>query len=348
MAEKPQAQELEAVLGRLEKGWEELTELLKGESAGTSGVMEAEKYVLLDGAGQVRGRLGVNDDGSSGLVLNDPQGRHRAWLGLNPDGSAYLSLKDRFGRIFFEAQESPGSQAPATPGAGRGNSEAPPLGSQAVMARLEEIEADLAGLKELVLEKTRAPATPPEEGAPQTVPPENWIEQLARVERQNRRLKVAGSLGFALVVIALAGLAFLPGRAAQSPAPGSLLEAEALVIRGQGGGPRLWLGQREGQARLELCDQQGQVRAVLGLGPEGDPALALYDRSRKPRAELGLAPDGEPGLNLLDGAGTLRAAVGGINPKYQEPEAPLSRPIASLSLFNEDGRPVWLAPRRWR
>jgi hypothetical protein len=86
--------------------------------------------------------------------------------------------------------------------------------------------------------------------------------------------------------------------------------------------------------RLELVDEEGMRRAVLGLGTEGEPALELYDDNGElrvglslmaeggpnlllwdgkitpPRAGLALLPNGSPSLELADQEGKLRLVFG--------------------------------------
>lgn len=340
MPDKTQTPDLEAVLTRLESSWQELLQTLRRGSPTRDKTVAAEKLVLVDARGETRGILGVNDDGSSGLVLMDRDGKYRAWLGLKEDGSAYLSLKDHLGRISFEAP--PTSRSPRPPevaAPGPESPEAPDTGeSQAVLARLEKVGQDLAGLKESVARQGHA--VPPDQEQVEAA-----MRRLEGLERQNRGLKWAGGVIAALLLLTMAGLGFLLHRAQPGGGP---LTTQTLVITDPAGAPRAWLGARQGAVQLELYDQAGQVRTTLGVGSKGDPGLFMYDGVRKPRAELALTPEGEPGLSLVDADGLLRVALGKINPKYPVPAYTLERPVSSLVLFNKDGNPVWNAPLRWR
>jgi hypothetical protein len=91
------------------------------------------------------------------------------------------------------------------------------------------------------------------------------------------------------------------------------VEVQGLVVRPQGGGPRVFLGGADQKLGLELWDRQGKRRAILGLGPEGAPGLTLYDQNQQARAELHLGPEGEPQFIL-----------GGLPspPAPSEPKAP--------------------------
>jgi hypothetical protein len=353
MPDAPQAGDLEAVLAKLEQGWQELAELLRRRPQGRSRVLEAEKFVLVDANGGPRGRLEVKEDGACGLVLLDQEGKYRAWLGLKEDGSAYLTLKDRLGRICWETPQEPrggGGEVASGPGA----EPEPEVPALEVLERLEKLGANLAGLRELLKEggqaedRAKAPgqagstAAPPEPGRGEDV---EVSRHLRRLERQTRGLRVWSGLLTAALLAALAGLGLL---LAQLPKAGSPLTAPALTIHDPGGACRAWLGPRDGGLYLDLLDRNGKIRTTLGLDKEGDPLLQLYDRGHKLRAELGLNPEGEPGLSLVDQAGRLRVALGQVNPGYQVPADIRERPLSSLVIFNQEGVPIWRAPLYWR
>ncbi len=364
MPDKPQTTDLERVLAHLEKGWQELAEFLRSQSQPQGRIIEANKFVLRDAEGNPRGELSVNPDGSSGLILIDKEGRFRAWLGLKEDGSAYLSLKDHLGRICFEVPGGPRPQSvseEALPSHFReplAGAAPQALEAQALMERLDKVGEDLAGLRELLIERTqperrmgeaREPLTLGVEG--ETVPEINGsvLVGLEKLERSNRRLKLAGAFFSMLLIIALASLAFLMGQVQwRDGRPDGLIEANTLVIRGQGGISRAWLGEKDGTVLLNLLDKAGKFRASMALGADGEPSLRLYDKGQKLRAELGLSADGEPGVNLLDQNGILRAALGSPRLELGKAEPAGLLPFSSLVLFNEDGNPIWQAPRRWR
>jgi hypothetical protein len=356
MAEAPQARDLAAVLARLEQGWQELAALLRSQPQVRSQVVAAREFVLEDARGEPRGKLEVKEDGSCGLVLLDETGRYRAWLGLKEDGSAYLSLKDRFGRICWESPQelrSTGRIPPAPPDEAESPGVPPGSDGPVVLARLEKLATELAGLRQalesqgqtadLVQEPGRV--TPSPGGEAEVGPGDPVSRRLEHLEHRQRRLQVWGALVAGLWLAALAGLAFMMyGPSQRSVA----LTAPAVSIHDAGGARRAWLGPRDGGLYLDLLDQEGKIRTTLGLNREGDPLLQLYDRSHMLRAELALTPAGEPGLSLVDQAGRLRVALGTISPRYQAPADIMERPLSSLVLFNQDGVPVWRAPLRWR
>jgi hypothetical protein len=60
----------------------------------------------------------------------------------------------------------------------------------------------------------------------------------------------------------------------------------------------------DGSSRLELADEDGRPRAILGADEHGSPGLLLVDRLGQPRATLRVSPSNSASLVLegLDGA----------------------------------------------
>lgn len=74
--------------------------LTVGAAAPTPRTIEAERFVIKDGNGQVQGAFGITDvSGSPGLVLYDPEANANVVLNLGPDSEPGLWLynKDRVG-----------------------------------------------------------------------------------------------------------------------------------------------------------------------------------------------------------------------------------------------------------
>ena len=61
---------------------------------------------------------------------------------------------------------------------------------------------------------------------------------------------------------------------------------------------------------FEVVDASGEVRAKLGIHPDGSPTLRLCDTSGEIRAELCTRADGATWLSLLDANAQTRAALG--------------------------------------
>lgn len=153
---------------------------------------------------------------------------------------------------------------------------------------------------------------------------DSCIARLNRLERENRRLKLAGGAllaGFALVVLTGAGLA-----------DRRTLEAESFIVKDATGKVRAVLGTAEPSSApgLVLYDNDGNANVLLHLSADGAPGLWLYDKDRvratlnaagervqlqlfdrdnRPRAILGVQKDGMPGVELYDQDENLRSSL---------------------------------------
>lgn len=90
---------------------------------------------------------------------------------------------------------------------------------------------------------------------------------------------------------------------------------------------------------FELCDGEGRVRALLGLGPGGLVALDLADeagRVRASRAGLGTWPNGATGVELLDDREHPRARFGAHAPGRESPEDRAAGTV-TLDFWDRDG-----------
>jgi hypothetical protein len=137
--------------------------------------------------------------------------------------------------------------------------------------------------------------------------------RLAKLERQNRRLKRLG-----LLFLLIAGSGFLlaqaprkPARAAPAPATPAVsydtLVVHRLELRDKAGRVRgVWTVDAEGPA-LVLADTAGKPRAALSVTAYSS-GLVLADPAGKPRAMLTASAKG-PALDLLDTAGKIRATL---------------------------------------
>lgn len=142
-----------------------------------------------------------------------------------------------------------------------------------------------------------------------------------RLERQLRNLKVMALVAAFIAIIALLGLAFMIKRA-----PGRVagMSAESLSINDTKGMCRAWLGERDGQVRLELRDQEGRQRLCLGLGAGGGPRLTFYDKDQKVLGEILPLPDGQSGIQLVNPVGEPVAAMPAPSPPALSPPPPVS------------------------
>jgi len=129
------------------------------------------------------------------------------------------------------------------------------------------------------------------------VPESQTVEQrLDQLERENRRLKLAG-----IVVVVLGGAALLW---ALSQLVGRTVEARRFIFRDWGGEKRveITIGS-EGKAGLWLYDKTGKFRATFTVTATGAPDIILYDENGRNRAEFGLLPDNSPASPFRSRAG---------------------------------------------
>ena len=133
-------------------------------------------------------------------------------------------------------------------------------------------------------------------------------QRLDRLERENRRLKLAG----AIRLLALAAVGAM-GQVLPKAVP-KVVEAEGFA----------------------LLDAQGKLRAVLSTSGAG-LALSLMELNRVPRANLALSSSGEAALSLVDLNAKRRIFLG-----IDTSGAP------RLEFFDKDGKPIWRAADRPR
>jgi len=186
-------------------------------------------------------------------------------------------------------------------------------------------------------------------------------QRLDRLERENRRLKVAGAV-LVLALVAVGAMGQMIPRAVSK-----VVEAERFVLRDTTGKGLAILGtDASGILALSLADQTGKIRAGLVVTPDGMPVLSLYDQNGKPRAGLGVLADGTPGLALHDQNGKerlllnvttngpslilqdenskARAVLGQTVLEVKATGTVEQRPASSLVLFDKDGKVIWKAP----
>ena len=123
---------------------------------------------------------------------------------------------------------------------------------------------------------------------------DSLVQRIARLERQNRQLKLVG-LGIAL------GMAFLLTAAAKTP---RTVEAEKIVLRDSHGRARITIGTPTsagaviGEANPDgpiiwLTDEKGSDRAMLTTG-----GLFFANGKARPTVSLSSDPKGVAGLKL--------------------------------------------------
>lgn len=113
------------------------------------------------------------------------------------------------------------------------------------------------------------------------------------------------------------------------------------------GEPSLTFVNKNGWAPMAMgINQEGlpYFNMVLEPGRKGGPSLILMDSRMKSRALLGVRGDGEPHLSLLDQNGIERLSLGST--EFPNPLTGIveKRPLPSITLFDESGKPLWSAP----
>lgn len=136
---------------------------------------------------------------------------------------------------------------------------------------------------------------------------EPTVEALGRrldhLERENRRLKRAGTVGLiGLAAVLLMGQA-LPSR------PAKVVESEKFVVRDARGNILAELGPLGDTplVGLAIFDKDKKARVQLRVLPDGSSQLAILDKNSQQRVSLQVDSMGTPGFGLTDTDGTLRA-----------------------------------------
>src|SRR5882724_3557081 len=131
------------------------------------------------------------------------------------------------------------------------------------------------------------------------------VSRVERLERENRRLRVA----------ALAGLFLISCAAMKSGPDGRKLEAEEFLLRDAAGIVRVRLGNEQSATGvpmpgLFLYDANGKLRGRLGMGKNDSSHLDLLDARERATATLAVDGDGASSLEMYDGkSGTPRLAL---------------------------------------
>lgn len=89
------------------------------------------------------------------------------------------------------------------------------------------------------------------------------------------------------ILVTLAAMTFVIPQRAAAQSPPTVLVAERFVLQ----------------------DPEGNVRALLQFGPDGEPVLAMRDHEGRPRVRIGIRPDGGPFVLLHDPDFSRRVAL---------------------------------------
>jgi hypothetical protein len=125
-------------------------------------------------------------------------------------------------------------------------------------------------------------------------------QRVEKLEKANRRLKLAGVLALALV-----GCSLLLGAAS----PKRTVEAEEFILRDANGEVRALLGMIQEGPMFALygAEAHGESRAILRMAAEG-PMLTLSDENKQIRVMLGTTSN-EPVLGFFDANGKVIFSV---------------------------------------
>jgi hypothetical protein len=281
---------------------------------------------LCDTAGQPRLLLGLDEKaGIPRLSLSGPDGELRALLIADRErGALHLYPDDGVPETRREVPAlglGPRREPDPAPATVVGTPLEPP---PTLAARAPAPEADAAPNAHALhlKEPLEAPAAP------------------ARPHRSRRRYLRAA---VPLLVLAVAGLGAAGYSSLTTPDPAPALEPDAAATAGT----------RDAHSSLEaeefvLRAPNGDVRARLGLLPDGSPFLQLTGNGGESSAELSVLPSQGPVLKLSDGKGlvSMRAKGDGtseitLHSAGQEPRAALfleSDGSPVLSLTDAEGR----------
>src|SRR5215471_10941732 len=167
------------------------------------------------------------------------------------------------------------------------------------------------------------------------------LERLEKLERSNRRLKLAGLA----LVVALAAI----GVMGQARPPLQTVEAQEFVVKDAGGVVRARLGASQsaaslnlfhegGRAHLAVSDAAGKVKALLLLSPE---TVGLYlspvdatGPPKSPRVVFEVLNQGTGGFAFYDRNGQTRMLLGAVADDGS----------STAIILDASGKPAWKAP----
>ncbi|HEX7078123.1 MAG TPA: hypothetical protein VF363_06870 [Candidatus Eisenbacteria bacterium] len=122
---------------------------------------------------------------------------------------------------------------------------------------------------------------------------EGLLARVERLERQNRTLKVAGS-----IAILGAASALLLGAAT----PNKSLETDMILIKDAKGTTRMILGMADEGPAITMLDEKGRLRANIGVNKDG-PEFDFLDDSETPRVQILLDGKQVPRFNMVNEKG---------------------------------------------
>jgi hypothetical protein len=139
---------------------------------------------------------------------------------------------------------------------------------------------------------------------------QNLVERLARIERQNRRMK----RGLVMLALVCGSILFVGYTSLEEQLQGvknlhvTQLDVNQIAVRDASGQLRAWFGIADNETKILFYDENGRQRAGLGLTSKYEPALGIFDGNNNTRIVLGMV-EGWPGLVMRDPQGQKRVAL---------------------------------------
>ena len=131
---------------------------------------------------------------------------------------------------------------------------------------------------------------------------DDFVDRIARLERENRRWKGGAVVGLGAVAVLLLGGARPAGRS-------RIVEATEFRLIDSTGGARGSITADRTGAQLLLKDSTGKSRARLRVADDGAPRLELLDRMERVRLGIALDKDGAALAHMDDDAAHARVKL---------------------------------------
>jgi hypothetical protein len=242
-------------------------------------VVEAERFVLRDGAGVVRAKLTADPKGRASLTFLDKDEHSRVAIGVAADGAPTMVFGDPDGRttrMEFRVKSDGTAAVGLADGKGRFRA---------------TLEVTPAGASQVALSdgdgRQRTSVSVPADGSPLIALSDSAGKVRARLTSDGRE----GSPGLFLLDpegLARVSIGEFPDKSwAVTLADGNRRNRGRLSIGG------------DGSPGLSLADSDGRVRASINVFSDSSNLL-LYDAAGRNRIQVGVWPDGLPAFNLYD------------------------------------------------
>jgi hypothetical protein len=139
------------------------------------------------------------------------------------------------------------------------------------------------------------------------------LDRLNRLERQNRWFKRAALVALACVV---AGVGMGAARMQQPRVP-VVIKAKSFQAVDDNGTVRAWLGlQTDGNPGVYIRDAKGKNGIAMWVDKAGRPVMRMFDANGQNRIGMGMTDAGTPSVTVYD-ANSKPRIVMGLTPKDQ-------------------------------